>query len=163
MTTTRVICAWLLMCAIGFGQAYPDYVPDPAWLSVVNLPVDTDISVKTKRGKYEGYVRETDDDYLVIVSSGRFSDGRRWVSRKFTKDEILEVRLNQRMLSTLAAGAIGAGAGIAVGKIAESRSKSESDDMKGLITAVLGLLGGLLAGAVGHSNPFIGKKIYSKR
>ena len=159
----RVICVWFLMCVIGVGQAYPDYVSDPAWLNVVNLPIHADISVRTKSGKYQGYAQQTGENYLVILSSEKsmIGHGRQWVSRKLTKDQILEVRFNKRMLSGLAGGAIGVGAGAATGLIADSRYKN--GDMYGLIAVVLGLVGGLLGGAIGHTHPFIkGEKIYSK-
>jgi len=159
----RVICVWLLVCVIGIGQAYPDYVSDPAWLNVVNLPVYTDISVKTKGGKYQGYVEQTGEDYLLIMSSEKsmMGRGRQLISRKLTKDQILEVRLNKRMLSGLAGGGIGAGAGIAAGLIAGSRV--ENKEMNGLVTFVAGFVFGLIGAAVGYNFPFVkGEKIYSK-
>jgi hypothetical protein len=161
--TMRVICAWLLMCAICFGQTYQVYTPDPAWMNVLHLPMDADISVKTKGRKYQGYIQHADDNYLVIMSSEKsmFGPGRRWIPRKLAKDQILEVRLNRRMLSGLAGGAVGVGAGAAVGLIVDSRYKN--GDMYGLVAFVLGLVGGLIGAAVSHTHPFIkGKTIYLK-
>ena len=55
----------------------------------MNLPTDADISIKTKGGKYQGYVRQTGEDYLVIMSSEKSirGPGRQWISRKLLKDQ----------------------------------------------------------------------------
>ena len=115
--------------------------------------------IKTKQEKYQGHLQQADLDSLVILSSERAHPGRRLITRKLMKDQILEVRLNKRLLSTIVGGVIGAGIGFSIGAIAGSRAKNK--EMNGVVETTLGFAGGLLGSLVGHNVPFIkGKKIY---
>jgi hypothetical protein len=69
------------------------------------------------------------------------------------------VRLVRPTASLLGGAAIGAGVGAGIGAGVESSSRSNED--RGLLTAVLAILGAAIGTGIAHHYPFIrGKKIY---
>jgi len=64
--------------------------------------------------------------------------------------------------SVLAGAAIGGGAGVTLGAIADASAQSSQD--RGLLIGLLGLLGAAIGDAIGVHNPIVkGKRIYVAR
>ena len=144
----------LLFCTNSFAQTQ---LSD--WQNVMNLSINTDVSIKTKQKTYQGLINKVELDSLQLYSSEPAMPGRKWVYRILMRNEILEIRMNRRTISGIVGGAIGAGIGVSTGAIIESQSRSNEN--KGLLTAILGIVPGLIGSAIGHSHPFIkGKTIY---
>jgi hypothetical protein len=155
-------CRWLvqllalvLVCQSSFGQTS---LGD--WQSVRNLAVDSNISVKTKTDeKYHGDLVDVTAESLSIDSDERGFPGRVTTRRDLRRNQVQEVRLVRPAASLLAGAAIGAGLGAGIGAGVESTVRSNED--RGLLTAVLAILGGAIGAGIAHHYPFIkGKKIY---
>src|SRR5579883_2808999 len=111
-----------------------------SWSAVEALAPGSDISVKTTQGlKLQGTVDSVSEIGLVIWSSERRFPGRATVRREIPREEVREIRMNRRGLSTLAGAAAGAGLGIAIGAPIDAQARSNED--RGVVTAVLALLG----------------------
>lgn len=150
-----LLLALALVCQSSFAQAS---LGD--WQNVRNLGVESDISVKTKAGdKYHGELVGTTIDSLTLDSDERGFPGRVTKRRELHREDVREVRFVRPGASLLAGAAIGAGLGAGIGAGVDSTARSNED--RGLLTAVLALLGGLIGAGVAHHYPFIkGKKIY---
>jgi len=133
------------------------------WTNVQNLPLDSAISVKTKRGnKYHGELVNVTPESLTIDSDERGFPGRVIRRRELRREDIKEVRFVAQVASALAGAGIGAGVGGAIGAGLESASKSKED--RGLATGALATLGSLIGLAIAHHNPFVkGKLVYVVR
>jgi hypothetical protein len=130
------------------------------WASVESLAPGTDISVTTARGrKCQGEFDSATPERLILWSQERDFPGRKLVRREIPRVEIKQVRLNHRVASVAAGAAIGAGLGIGIGAAIDSQYRSNED--RGLLSVVLGLLGGAMGAAIAKTHPFIkGKIIY---
>jgi hypothetical protein len=133
------------------------------WTSVQNLPLDSAISVKTKRGdKYHGELVKVTRESLTIDSDERGFPGRVIRRRELRREDIKEVRFVAQLASALAGAAIGAGVGGGIAAGLESTAKSKED--RGLAIGTLAILGSLIGLAIAHHYPFVkGKLVYVVR
>lgn len=130
------------------------------WAAVEGLASGTDVSVKTKQGKkYQGEVDSANSERLIIWSQERDFPGRKIVRREVARAEIKQIKLNHRLTSIAAGAAIGAGIGVGIGAAVDSQYSSNED--RGLLGVVLGLLGAAIGAGIAKSHPFLkGKTIY---
>jgi hypothetical protein len=150
-----LLVALALMCQSSFAQTS---LGD--WQSVRNLAADSNISVRTKAGeKFHGDLVNVTTDALTLDSDERGFPGRVTTRRELRRDQVQVVRLVRPTASLLGGAAIGAGVGAGIGAGVESSSRSNED--RGLLTAVLAILGTAIGTGIAHHYPFIrGKKIY---
>jgi hypothetical protein len=98
-------------------------------------------------------------DSLSLDSDERAFPGRITRQRDLRQTDVREIRLLNRVASTLTGAAIGAAAGASVGLAIDLSARSNED--KGLATGLFTLLGTLLGWAVGrHTTVVKGEKIY---
>jgi len=130
------------------------------WAAVEGLGQGTDITIKTKQGRsYRGEVDSVAVDHLTFWSQERDFPGRRLVRRDIARTDVKQVRLNHRWWSVAAGAGIGAGIGMGIGAAVDASYSSNED--RGLLGPVLGLLGAAIGAGIAKSHPFIkGKSIY---
>jgi hypothetical protein len=157
----RLISIWL-----AWSLALPNYLAGQQrravadWQRVCNLAPGTSIAVKTKaRASYHGDLIGSNGESLILDSDERGFPGRTRRRRDLRRDDVLEVRRFSSGLSGLAGMGIGAAAGASIGLAIDLSARSNED--KGLATAILTLLGGLLGWAVGrHTSLVKGEVVY---
>jgi hypothetical protein len=133
--------------------------------NVRDVAPESDIAVLTKQGKkYHGTILLVTAGALTMNSDERAipAPGRITRQRVLQRAGILEVRLLAPVASVLAGAAIGGGAGVTLGAIADASAQSSQD--RGLLIGLLGLLGAAIGDAIGVHNPIVkGKRIYVAR
>ena len=149
-----LICSLLVPPGAGQQPARSD------WRRVRNLPPHSAIVVQIRTGaRFHGELVNVTADSLSLDSDERAFPGRITRQRDLRRADVREIRLLNRIASTLTGAAIGAGAGAGVGLVIDLSARSNED--KGLATGLLALLGALLGWAVGrHTTVVKGETIY---
>ena len=129
------------------------------WAAVEGLAPGTDISIKTQGRTYRGEVVSVAVDHLTLWSQERDFPGRKLVRREIARADVKQIRLNHQWLSVAAGAGMGAGIGVGIGAAVDSHYPSNED--RGVVGVVLGLLGAAIGAGIAKSRPFIkGKSIY---
>jgi len=155
----RSLAAMALVCFLAGSTAYSQSGLGD-WKNVQNLDPGTQVVVKTVgRDKYSGRLVNVTADSLAMDSDERGFPGRVTRRRTVRRAEVREVRLRRQGASMLAGGAIGGGAGAAIGGAIEASAKSGED--RGVVLVVLTGLGFALGVLIGrHANIVKGRRVY---
>ena len=131
------------------------------WDNVKNIAAGSDIWIKGLHGRCSGALEVADDSEIRLHEWRRtFFGGRYSHLCVVPRHEVKEVRFAKRALSAVAGTAIGVGVGVGIGLGVESRYPNQREDGH-LLSAVLGMVGGLVGEGVGEHTAFLhGAKIY---
>ena len=133
------------------------------WNNVKNIARGSDIWIKGAHGRCSGAFESADDTELRVQEWRRsFFGGRYSHLCIVSKPDVREVRFAKRAVSALAGTAIGVGVGVGIGLGVEAQYPNQQEDGH-LLSAVLGIVGGIAGEAVGEHTAFIhGAKIYMR-
>jgi hypothetical protein len=125
------------------------------WARVQVLPAGKTINVKTKDRHMVCKLVSVDADML------RCSDHAKDVT--FQRAEIVSVKIPRRGRSTLIGFGIGAGTGAVIGFAGATNSGNGffgANFMRGAVTAVFGVVGGVIGAPVGYATDFSRSTVY---
>jgi hypothetical protein len=131
------------------------------WNNVQNIAQGSDVWIKGGHGRCSGAFVSADDVEVRLQEWRRsFFGGRYSHLCAVPKADVREVRFAKRALSGLAGTTIGVGVGVGIGMGVEAQYPNQREDGH-LLSAVLGIIGGVAGEAIGEHTAFIhGAKIY---
>jgi hypothetical protein len=124
------------------------------WQHVQALPIGASINVKARTSHLACKLKSVDADTLTCTH------GKDIV---FQSSEILSIKVPHRGRSTLVGLAIGGGAGSAIGFGVGTNSSNGflgPNFMRGAVTAVFGVGGGIIGGLIGGTTDFTKSTVY---
>lgn len=128
------------------------------WGGVVLLAPGMPISVEVGKHWHGCSFESANGEWLECSSGGAGAFAGR--TRMFRREEVRRIRFEDKAESTLAGGLIGMGVGVGVGAL---RGGGTSGYTRGGTEFVLGGIGALIGGAIGHEAPMVhGRLIYER-
>jgi hypothetical protein len=124
------------------------------WQRVQALPAGTSINVTARTSHLACKLKSVDADTLTCTH------GKDAI---FQRSEILSIKVPRRGRSTLVGLAIGGGAGAAIGFGAGTNNSNGffgPNFMRGAVTAVFGVGGGIIGGLIGGTTDFTRSTVY---